>query len=160
MQFMIISQQQITCYCLLDLSAAFDTIDHSILIERLSYLLWFSSRFCSWSIFIHSLYYVLLLALSSLSVVLIIIFMQITLSSLFLLVPQNFSETLLFLKILLLKSVLGCLPIYNLLKASKTDCLLVDLPKQLSKLNNPTDFRSTMDRYQIQLGFLSSVSLH
>ena len=87
-----ISQQQITCLCLLDLSAAFDTIDHSILIERLSScMVWhvrycskldqiflssrpfhvkiknsqssvFSSfmvflRVCSWSTFIHSLYY-------------------------------------------------------------------------------------------------------
>ena len=165
-----ISQQKVTALCLLDLSAAFDTIDHSILIERLtswfglngSVLSWVQSYLTSraFKVIINgteSPIYQLFYGVPQGSVLGPLLFTLYTtpLSSLISHSTVNHhlyaDDTQLFISfsapnfstnILLLQDTISKVSAWmssNMLSLnhSKTEFLLIGLPKQLSKISNP-----------------------
>ena len=165
------SQQQVSCLCLLDLSAAFDTIDHTILLERLSSWFGISGTALNW---IKSY-------LSSRSFYVKVKDSQSTVFQLFYGVPQgsvlgpllfilyttplstvitkssvhhhlyaddtqlfiSFSSSEFLQNFSLLENAINEVCSWMsanllMLNPSKTDFLLIGLPKQLSKIQNPT----------------------
>ena len=166
-----ISQQQVTCLCLLDLSAAFDTIDHSILLERLSswfgisgiVLSWIKSDLTSRSFYVkindsRSSVYQLFYGVPQGSVLGPLLFILYTtpLSSIISKSPVHhhlyaddtqlfisFSSTEFHQNISLLEATIAEVCSWMsanllMLNPSKTDFLLIGLPKQLSKVANPS----------------------
>ena len=83
------SQQQVTGLCLLDLSAAFDTIDHTILLHRLKS--WFGSLTLSYPGFSLTFHLVLLLLISMASNLLPLNFSTVFLKVLFLVLYSSYS---------------------------------------------------------------------
>ena len=166
-----ISQQQVTGLCLLDLSAAFDTIDHSILLERLTSwfginntaLSWIKSYLSSRSFSvkindIKSSYFQLFHGVPQGSVLGPLLFILYTtpLSSIISRTSVNHKlyadDTQLFLSfpatnfehnIQLLQKTISEISSWMAsnflsLNPSKTEFLLIGLPLQLAKINNPT----------------------
>ena len=181
-----ISQQQITCLCLVDLSAAFDTTDHSILIERLSSwfgisgtaLNWIKSYLSSRSFHVkiknsQSSVFQLFYGVPQGSVLGPLLFTLYTtpLSTVISQYGANHhlyaDDTQLFISftsseflknIAILENTIDKVCSWMsanllMLNPSKTDFLLIGLPKQLSKLNNPTT-NVTFDVTFIYLLFL------
>ena len=165
------SQQQVSCLCLLDLSAAFDTIDHTILLERLSSwfgisgtaLNWIKSYLSSRSFYVkvkdsQSTVFQLFYGVPQGSVLGPLLFILyttplstvITKSSVHhhlyaddtqLFISFSSSEFLQNLSLLenAINEVCSWMSANLLmLNPSKTDFLLIGLPKQLSKIQNPT----------------------
>jgi Reverse transcriptase (RNA-dependent DNA polymerase) len=164
------SQQQVSFLCLLDLSAAFDTIDHSVILERLSSwfgisgtaLNWVKSYLTSRSFYVQvrdslSSVYQLLYGVPQGSVLGPLLFILYT-TPLSTIISKSSvhhhlyaDDTQLFISfssnkfrenVSLLENAIAAVSSWmsaNLtLNPSKTEFLLVGLPKQLSKIENPS----------------------
>jgi hypothetical protein len=165
------SQQQVSCLCLLDLSAAFDTIDHSILLERLSswfgisgtVLAWVKSYLTSRSFYVQvrdsqSLVYQLLYGVPQGSVLGPLLFILYT-TPLSTIISKSsvhhhlyaddtqlfisFSSNKFLENVSLLENTIAEVSSWMsanllMLNPSKTEFLLIGLPKQLSKIENPS----------------------
>ena len=166
-----ISQQQVSCLCLLDLSAAFDTVDHSILLERLSSwfgisgiaLNWVESYLTSRSFYVQvkdsqSSVYQLLYGVPQGSVLGPLLFILYT-TPLSTVISKSAAhhhlyadDTQLFISFSSTKFIQNVSVLENtiaevsswmsanllMLNPSKTEFLLFGLPKQLSKIENPS----------------------
>ena len=165
-----ISQQQVTGLCLLDLSAAFDTIDHSILLQRLkswfginnTVLSWIqsylSSRSFTVSINIKSSPFQLLYGVPQGSVLGPLLFILYTTplshiisqssvnhklyaddTQLFLsFSPCNFQQNIQLLQNTISEISSWMASNFLSLNSSKTEFLLIGLPTQLAKIDNPS----------------------
>lgn len=165
------SQQQVTALCLLDLSAAFDTIDHSILIERLkswfgidnTALAWIKSYLSSRSFHvsinnIKSPLFQLLYGVPQGSVLGPLLFILYTTplstiisrsgvnhklyaddTQLFIsFSPANFTNNIKTLQNTISQISSWMASNFLSLNPSKTEFLLIGLPTQLAKINNPS----------------------
>ena len=165
------SQQQVSCLCLLDLSAAFDTIDHTILLERLSSwfgisgtaLNWIKSYLTSRSFYVQvkdsqSSVFQLLYGVPQGSVLGPLLFILYT-TPLSTVISKSsvhhhlyaddtqlfisFSSSEFLQNISVLENVISEVCSWMsanllMLNPSKTDFLIIGLPKQLSKVHNPS----------------------
>ena len=165
------SQQQVSCLCLLDLSAAFDTIDHSILLERLlswfgisgTALNWVKSYLTSRSFYVQvkdsqSSVYQLLYGVPQGSVLGPLLFILYT-TPLSTIISKSsvhhhlyaddtqlfisFSSTKFLENVSFLENTIAEVSSWMsanllMLNPSKTEFLLIGLPKQLSKIENPS----------------------
>ena len=178
-----ISQQQVTGLCLLDLSAAFDTVDHSILLQRLkswfginnTVLSWIQSYLFSRSFTVNinnikSSPFQLLYGVPQGSVLGPLLFILYTTplihiisqssvdhklyaddTQLFLsFSPCNFQQNIQLLQNTISEISSWMASNFLSLNSSKTEFLLIGLPTQLAKIDNPSLLRSAMANIRLR----------